>query len=94
MNPRDGKNSFPVAHGWIFEEVENIVHLQSESNYTFVFTSDGAKRLISKNLKEFEDLLPPALFCRVHHSHIVNLNFVKKYHKGREDILNSMTAPK
>jgi two-component system LytT family response regulator len=39
--------------------------------------------MVSKNLKDFEDLLPPAIFCRVHHSHIININFVKKYYKGR-----------
>ena len=77
------KIGLPAADGLIFEEIENIVHLQAEGNYTFVFTNDKRKLLVSKNLKEFEDLLPPALFCRIHHSHIVNLNFIKKYHKGR-----------
>ena len=77
------KIGLPVADGWIFEEIENIVHLKAEGNYTHVFTSDGKKKLVSKNLKEFEDMLPPTLFCRIHHSHIVNLNFIKKYYKGR-----------
>jgi two-component system LytT family response regulator len=77
------KIGLPVTDGWVFEEIENIVHLRAEGNYTTVTTKDGIKKLVSKNLKEFEDLLPPALFCRIHHSHIVNLNFIKKYYKGR-----------
>ncbi len=77
------KIALPASDGWIFEEIENIVHLQAEGNYKYVFTRDGGKKLVSKNLKEFEDLLPTALFCRIHHSHIINLNFIKKYYKGR-----------
>jgi two-component system LytT family response regulator len=38
---------------------------------------------LCKSLKEFEDILPNSIFCRVHHSHIINIGFVKKYFKGR-----------
>jgi two-component system LytT family response regulator len=38
---------------------------------------------ITKSLKEFEDMLPPSIFCRLHHSHIVNLNYIARYYKGR-----------
>jgi two-component system, LytTR family, response regulator len=77
------KIGLPVTHGLIFEEIADIVHLKAEGNYTNVFTKDRKRRLVSRNLKEFEELLPSAIFCRIHHSHIVNLNYVKKYYKGR-----------
>lgn len=39
--------------------------------------------MVSKSLKEFEDLLPQSVFCRIHNSHIINLQFGKKYYNGR-----------
>lgn len=77
------KIGLPTADGLIFEEVDNIMHLQAESNYTIVFINNKKKMMISKTLKEFEDILPPNLFYRLHHSHIVNLNYITKYYKGR-----------
>jgi two-component system LytT family response regulator len=77
------KIGLPASEGLVFEEIENIMHLQADSNYTIVFIKDKKKMMIAKTLKEFEDILPPALFCRLHHSHIVNLNYISKYYKGR-----------
>jgi len=77
------KIGLPTAEGLVFEEIENIIHLQAESNYTLVFMRNKKKMTITKSLKEFEDILPATLFCRLHHSHIVNLNYITKYYKGR-----------
>lgn len=77
------KIGLPTAEGLVFEEIENIIHLQAESNYTLVFIRNKKKMTITKSLKEFEDILPPAIFCRLHHSHIVNLNYITRYYKGR-----------
>jgi len=77
------KIGLPTAEGLVFEEIENIMHLQAESNYTLVYIRNKKKMTITKSLKEFEDLLPANIFCRLHHSHIVNLNYITKYYKGR-----------
>jgi two-component system LytT family response regulator len=77
------KIGLPTAEGLIFEAIENIIHLQAESNYTLVFIRNKKKMTITKSLKEFEDLLPASIFCRLHHSHIVNLNYITRYYKGR-----------
>jgi two-component system LytT family response regulator len=77
------KIGLPTAEGLVFEEIENIIHLQAESNYTLVFIRNKKKMTITKSLKEFEDILPANTFCRLHHSHIVNLNYITKYYKGR-----------
>ena len=66
-----------------FEEIKNIMYLEASGSYAVVFTKDGNKKTVSKNLKEFEDILPDNVFCRVHHSYIINTNFIKKYYKGR-----------
>ena len=57
---------------------QNIVRLESDGNYTIIFTNTGQKHLSSNNLKYYEDILPEPLFFRVHQSHIVNIDFIIK----------------
>ena len=65
-----------------FVDPHDIVLCIASSNYTEVYLNNGAKRLISKTLKEFEDLLSPYDFFRPHHSHLVNLNRVREFIRG------------
>ena len=44
---------------------------------------DGRKVMVSKPLKEFEELLEECMFFRVHKSNMVNLRQIKKYIKGK-----------
>jgi two-component system LytT family response regulator len=75
--------ALPCKEGYIFVPVADIVRLEASGAYTVIHTRDGQSYLTSKNIREYEDLLPASVFCRVHHAHLVNLNFVKLYHKGR-----------
>jgi two-component system, LytTR family, response regulator len=77
------KIGLPTTEGLHFEQVNSIVYLEAEGSYTKVFLKGKKSVLVSRNLKEYEDILPTAIFCRVHHSYIINLNYVKKYFKGR-----------
>lgn len=77
------KISLPTSDGFRIEDIHNIMYLNAEGSYTFIFMKGGEKILVSKNLKEFEDILPESIFCRIHHSSIVNINYVKQYYKGR-----------
>lgn len=65
-----------------FFELDEITRLEANSNYTFLHFVNGTKMLASKTLKEFEELLPPKQFFRVHHSSIINLKYVRKYLKS------------
>ena len=73
----------PVPHqnGTDFIDQNTILYCESSGNYTQIHVQD-TQLLISKTLKHFEQLLNPALFLRVHHSYIVNVNHVTKYIKG------------
>jgi len=75
--------ALPSKEGYIFVPITDIMRLEASGAYTTIHTSDGHSYLISKNIREYEELLPASIFCRVHHAHIVNLNFIKIYHKGR-----------
>ena len=77
------KIAFFSQETMVFEEIDNIMHLLSEGNYTNIYFKDKKKELVSKKIGELEEILPKNIFCRVHNSHIVNINYIKKYHKGR-----------
>jgi two-component system LytT family response regulator len=68
--------------GIIFIELNNIMRLEADSNYTNIFLTSGEKIIVPKTLKEYEDLLCEDGFFRVHNAHIINLLFVEKYIKG------------
>ncbi len=77
------KIALPTLEGSSFEDINNIMYLQAEGSYTNIFIKGKKKLLVSRNLKEFEEILPSSLFCRIHHATIINLNYVKNYIKGR-----------
>ncbi|MBC7851064.1 MAG: response regulator [Chitinophagaceae bacterium] len=76
------KLAIPTLDGYLFFDISHIVHLEAQSNYTAIYFTDYPKLIASRTLKDFEDLLPPEIFFRPHHSHIINLNFIKRYIKG------------
>jgi len=76
------KLAIPTLEGLLFFDINDIIHLEANSNYTFIHFSDKTKITASKTLKEFEDILPEDIFFRTHHSHLINLNFIKRYIKG------------
>lgn len=72
----------PVAEGLHFLHVADLVRCESSSNYTILYTKDKQKLVMTKTLKEVESMLEGHAFFRIHHSHLVNLDFIKTYHKG------------
>jgi two-component system LytT family response regulator len=75
--------SIPTLDGLIFLDAADIIRCQSSVNYTILYLKDGQKITVSRTLKEFEDLLSEHDFFRVHHSHLINLGYIKRYHKGK-----------
>jgi two-component system LytT family response regulator len=73
------KIALPQLGGINFIEVDDIVSLQADSNYTIIHMKDMQKLVISKTLKDFEDLLDENQFVRIHKSYIVNLTYIKEY---------------
>ncbi|MEP7256304.1 MAG: LytTR family DNA-binding domain-containing protein [Ferruginibacter sp.] len=76
------KLAIPTLEGLLFFNINDIIHLEANSNYTFIHFSGKPKITASKTLKEFEELLPEDIFFRTHHSHLINLNYIKRYIKG------------
>lgn len=62
-----------------FVPVNDIIRIESSSNYSIVYFTSRTKTVVSKTLKEFEDQLTPHNFLRIHHSHLINLAHVIGY---------------
>lgn len=62
-------------------EVSDITHCKSDSNYTTFYLQSGEKIMISKVMKEYEEILSEYGFFRPHHSYLVNLNYIHKLDK-------------
>ena len=66
---------------FIFIQIDQIVHLHSEGNYTTFYLFNKKRIVVSRPIGEFEELLPENSFFRIHQSYIVNIAFVKKIMK-------------
>lgn len=74
--------ALPSFEGIRFIKMNNIIRCESESNYTKFFLASKEEILITKTLKEYDELLSTMNFCRVHQSHLINMNHVDRYIKG------------
>ena len=79
---QDEKIAIPTSEGLEFIPIKNILHIESSSNYSKIFFVEGKSLLVTKLLKDFEDMLAPYHFYRVHNSHLINLHYIKKYIRG------------
>lgn len=65
----------------LFLENDEILYAESDGNYSTIFLSDGQKIVLTKKLKEVNQLLPSDSFFRIHNSYIINLNKIKEFLK-------------
>lgn len=71
-----------TSDGLEFVDTDRILYCESQSNYTNIVLEDGRKVLLSKTLKEIDELLTGFGFFRAHKSHLINLRHVTKYVRG------------
>ncbi|MEQ9580658.1 MAG: LytTR family DNA-binding domain-containing protein, partial [Arenibacter sp.] len=65
----------------LFLQSDEILFAESDGNYSTLFLSDGQKILLTKKLKEVNQILPKDTFFRIHNSFIINLNKIKEFLK-------------
>jgi two-component system LytT family response regulator len=83
VDPGERKMAVPVITGLTFVTIQNIVRLEAKGAYTIIHLQDRTKINATVPFGTYEGLLPESMFFRVHHSHIINLNKIKSYQKGR-----------
>lgn len=82
LKNKSAKIAVPTFDGLQMVMVEDIVKCTADESYTHMTLLNGTKLVVSRILKEFEDLLSDYNFLRVHNSSLINLAHVKKYVKG------------
>jgi two-component system LytT family response regulator len=77
------KIALPMSDGLLFVDINEIVLFEADRVYTHVFLNNGSKITVSKPLRNFEEILKNRIFFfRPHRSFLINLNYLKKYHRG------------
>lgn len=69
-------------NGARFVDIDKIIRLKADSNYTHIVLTSGESIISSKTLKDYEEMLVQCGFFRVHNTHLINLSYVEKYVKG------------
>lgn len=81
MTNKEKKIVLKDSNSIYFLNVNDIIRCESAGQYTEFYLSDSKKIVISKSLKEYEELLKPYGFIRPHHSHLINVNKVLRFDK-------------
>ncbi|MEO0472644.1 MAG: LytTR family DNA-binding domain-containing protein [Bacteroidota bacterium] len=83
MNQKNQKVVLPVLDGFEVVLVKDVLRCQANGNFTDFYLLDGTKKMICRSLKFYEDILTDLGFMRVHKSHLVNLEYITAYKKGK-----------
>lgn len=88
-NMSSGRKRIAISHseGYDLLDVDNIIWLNADSNYTNIYLQGGRKITVSKTLKNLEEILEKSLFFRVNRGNLVNINFVMQYKKSDNSIV-------
>ena len=84
------KITIPTSEGINVLSISDILRIEADRSYCFIYLTDGDRILVSKPLKEIENMLPSDVFFRIHSTYLINLDYVKRYSKedGGNVILN------
>lgn len=78
-SPVPSRLAIPTADGMEYLNPKEIIRIEADRSYSWFFLTGSRKMLVSKNLKEFQDLLGDRYFFRSHNSHLINLKYVKRF---------------
>ncbi len=71
-----------TSGGMVFVKITDIMYCTSSGNYTSFMMADDKTILVSRQLGEYEKLLPETDFIRIHDKYIINLAYIREYIKG------------
>ncbi len=83
ISATDSKITIPTQDGFEVLEMKNIMYCKADDNYTEIYLENKQKKLVSKTLKYFEDILKENGFARIHKSYLVNVSYIASYKKGK-----------
>jgi two-component system LytT family response regulator len=80
--PEAGRIAIGTSEGMKFIPISSIIYLEASGNYTWFYLTNLQKQIVSKSLKEYEEILPPEMFFRIHNSYLINIRLMENYIKG------------
>jgi two-component system, LytTR family, response regulator len=80
--PLTDKIALPYQNGVTFVSLKDVIYCESDDSYTKFFLNDGQHYLVTKSLKEIQELLEDRGFLRIHRQYLINLDHIKKFYKG------------
>ena len=80
--PFPEKIALPFQNGVVFAELKNVLYCQANDNYTYFFLAGSQKHLVSKTLRNIQDILEERNFLRVSRTHLVNLDHIARFVKS------------
>jgi len=80
------KIAISSQQGVSFIDLDHIVYGESDSNYTTLVLTDQKRIVISRTLKELQDLLEGSSFMRIHRQYLINLNHVQHLDRSRSTL--------
>lgn len=84
--------ALPELNGFAIIQVDKIIRCEGLRNYTKIIFQEGEEKIVSRTLLEFEKLLSPLGFIRIHRSHLVNLENVVRYIKAKGGMIELKTG--
>jgi two-component system LytT family response regulator len=78
-SPLPTRLAIPTSEGMEYLNPKEIIRIEADRSYSWFFITGNRKILVSKHLKEFQDLLSDRYFFRAHNSHLINLKYVRKF---------------
>jgi two-component system LytT family response regulator len=81
------KIALPTMDGFLFIHIKDILRCEAESNYTRFYFKDKHPILVSKTLREYDEMLSSFGFFRVHKSHLINLAHLREYLRGDGSVI-------
>lgn len=82
INGETNRLALPTQQGFEFFNLSDLIRCEADRNYTIFHFKNARPLTISRNIKQYEEMLNKKGFIRVHASHIINLRELKAYHKG------------
>ncbi len=73
--------------GFVIVHYDDIIRCEANGNYTSIYFHDGSFLMLTKTLKHYASRLEPHGFFRVHKTHLVNLNYIRSYIKGKNSFV-------
>ncbi|MDR6372034.1 two-component system LytT family response regulator [Chryseobacterium bernardetii] len=80
---KDNRIILSTLQGFKIVDIFSIIRCEADSNYTTFYLTNKTKIMVSKTLHEFEPILLEQNFFRIHHKHLINIDHLQEYIKGR-----------